>query len=256
MNTTFKALLTSAVALVIAQDASASLTYDLRAVSVVGSGTVTNTKTIEGIRAGDIVNFDLYLLIPDTTASTADDQYQFSHFSVQTGGSNNVVGNLGSSFTGNTATSGVALTPTFNNTAQAGNFAVDLNADGRTDVGDTNLAATAGWIKPRASALTPGGSFYVGTLQLKVSSVADINAAAVMTVNYVLPTATTIAGTNHALFKDNNVNKTSSSGVFVINSAVSISAIAAVPEPSAFAMVALGALGLVSFRRLGLRRRA
>ena len=253
----FKALLASAVAAVIAQDASASLTYDLRAVSITGLGTVTNTKQVAGVRVGDVITFDLFVQVPDTNSNTADDQYQFSHFSVQTGGALNVLGNLGSSFSGNEATSGAVTEPTFSVTSQAGSFNVDLNADGRTDVGSTSTTVAAGWIKPRSASLagTTGGLWKVATLQLKINTVADLNSAAAMTVNYVLPVGATIQSSNHVVFKDNNLNKTASTGVFVVSAPVNIVAFA-VPEPSAFGMVLVGALGLVGFRRLGFRRTA
>jgi hypothetical protein len=249
--------------------ASAALTYDLRAISATGNAVVADQKTVNNARVGDVITFSLYAAVTGADGTVNTDGYFNSYFSILTSGGTNIVGNLGGTFAGNTATSGVTLDPVFNSTALAGAFGTDVNSDGKgTDVGSISTTASSAYIKPRSSAMNTNGSpittgfglsgtgqeFLLGTIKLTIVSVADTGVVSPLTVNFVKPTQNNIGGiTNAATWQEDGVGKTAATGTVLSNIAVNISA---VPEPSAFGMVMLGAIGLVGFRRFGLRRTA
>ena len=102
------------------------------------------------------------------------------------------------------------------------------------------------------NAITNGHEFLMGTITLSITS---FTPTSVLNTNWVIPGFTTPL--NRAQIAqwtdgDNLVNAggTNFAEMFVGAPIV----ITAVPEPSAFGMVLIGALGLVGFRRLGFRR--
>ena len=249
-----------------------SLIYDLRAASVVGVGHVQDNKTVTGLVIGDVVTLNLFVAVVGADAISTNERYAFGFFGVNSNnGANGVLGNLGSTFdvAGN-ATSGVAFNTNFNGASGRGTFGANTSGDTGQDIGPvaTNSSATnyanpftsaafAGTAGALSNAGTPltgiagvGQEFALGTVQFRVTalSLAGQNTL----VNFTLPASLGLA------VKANwqiDVATGAQTLQGVKGSDVSLGALA-VPEPSAFGMLALGALGLVGFRRMGLRRTA
>ena len=273
----------SIAVLLAAHQASALLTYDLRAVSVTtaaglpGLGHVDGPKSVQ-VAAGEYVNFDLWAVVTGADSNPVNDGYQNSLFSIIS------LNNVG--FTGALSGSDAApgATPTGAEILMSGPnqrgvpnihigpASASVN-DGITDVGNqTNVSANL--IKARGavwqaafagetfsgvqftgqnatgSVIGTGQEFRIGKIQLRVTL-----AGTSVSINFKNPTANVIPSTG-TWYTDND-GLTSGSGAqtgianIVIAPGISV---VTVPEPSAFGMVLLGAMGLVGFRRLGLRR--
>ena len=99
-----------------------------------------------------------------------------------------------------------------------------------------------------------GFEFLMGTATLSLSSF-SLTPGAQVSMNWVIPASfsTNSKRNQRAAWTqgDNLVTQGSSSALMFVAAPVVITA---VPEPSAFGMVLIGALGLVGFRRLGFRR--
>ena len=106
-------------------------------------------------------------------------------------------------------------------------------------------------------AIVNGYEFKMGTVTLNL---ANFSAGASVSQNWTFPTITagnwTLAAQRNkmAIWTEGN-NSLSQGGLLTMQVAAPV-VITAVPEPSAFGMVLIGALGLVGFRRLGFRRTA
>lgn len=252
-----------------------SLIFDLRA-STVNSIPVGDFKNVTGLDVGDTVVLNLWVAVIGTNGVANDESFAFGHFGILTTNGNNAVqGNLGSAFgVGNVPTSGVTFNTNWNAGGQNGLFGTDRNGDGGMDIGLLATSTTAAsFAKPRstttsgsggvAGALAFGGTpltinglvngvgqeFLLGTISYRVTSV--VSAAQQTLLNFSLPSSLGIGGSTP---KANwQVDGTSGAQTLqgIANNPVVLTG---VPEPSAFGMVLMGALGLVGFRRLGFRR--
>ena len=250
------------------QASAGSFTYDLRAVSITGGGSVVNRKQVEGVVIGTTVTFDIVAVIKGDNVLDTDEGFQFSHFGVLTSGAATAIGGaLGSAFNGsNVPTAGFAGSGLFAaGPNQGGTIGVDVTGDGAADIGPLASNTTAAnFAKARATAMVylgnaistgfgitagVGREYTIGTISYRVTSLNDLVNST--TVNLSSPTALGITVKANWQF-DSLTGALSTNGI-VNATGVTISA---VPEPSAFGMVMLGALGLVGFRRLGLRRTA
>ena len=248
--------------------ASATLSYDLRATGISGgngNGVIVGPKSVGGISTGAVVTLDVWIQIT-TAAGTGTFGYTSSVFDALSTNGGSLLGNYGV-FT--------PVTPWDNLFAPG--VPLDLDADGDLDIGTNVNNTTNGSPKPRAGAsqttvnnsalFTPvsipainesGFQFKVGTITFTMTGagVTDPNIPIGLTVRSHTDIMTAGAlRTGAASFIEGGATKSGAvgSGVFRDGGAVQLSLIA-VPEPSAFGMVLLGGMGLVGFRRLGLRR--
>ena len=272
-----KTLIFGASALAVAvATSSAAITFDLRASSA-SSGTVSpGGKTVNlGLGEAGTVTLDIWAQVTSVTAGN-------SIWGVQT-----IIGSVISTGTAGSGVQGSlsVATPTtpFNQSAPQGGVAGEISSplDSLGDLGSTSTAASTNMMKlskpttsggtqvgtvffatnadnpvisTRQAVTNAGGSgfeFLMGTITLTISG----TTAGSNTLNWVIPgfTVAGLKGTRAqwteatgTVFQGN----TNAASMFV-GSAISL---VVVPEPSAFGMVALGALSLVGFRRFGLRR--
>ena len=254
-----------------ASSLAGSFTYDLRATSVSGVGQVENIKTVSGVAINDVVSFDIYAVIKGDNLSSADEAIQFAYFGIYTANANNAVGGtLGSSFTQGTTTALTGVTGQGVFAAgpnQGGNLNTDVNADGSPDIGPALSNTTAAsYAKIRATAMSYAGQpisvgfgitagvgqeFKIGSIQFKVSALNNLSNSTSINVGAPASLGLTIK-TNWQF--DSATGALSTQGV-VNSTGVSITALA-VPEPTSFAMLMMGSLGLVGFRRPSFRRSA
>ena len=256
-------------------DASALITFDLRA----NGGTLSGGtgKTITAASNSGTVVLEIWAQI----TNAAGDNTKM--------GVQSILGSIVSVSTPGTATGSVALATfpsIFNVTSQAGaQAALSTIADGITDLGSTSTTSTSTpqYIKPRKDP-TAGGAGYTipttGTVAYATKDTAGVTAnlitngveilmgtatlslssfnSGTLTMNWVKPAVTSPANKGQiAAWTDGDAltQKTGSTNEVELVYAAGV-VINAIPEPSAFGMVMLGALGLVGFRRLGLRRTA
>jgi len=233
-------------------------------------GQVVNIKTVSGVAINDIVSFDIYAVIKGDNASSTDEAFQFAYFGIYTANANNAIGGtLGSSFTQGTTTAltGVVGQGVFTAGNQGGNLNTDVTNDGSPDIGPALSNTTAGsYAKVRATAMSYAGQpisvgfgitsgvgqeFKIGSIQFKVSALNNLSASTSINVGAPAGLGLTIK-TNWQF--DSATGAQSTQGV-VNSTGVSISVLA-VPEPTSFAMLMMGSLGLVGFRRPSFRRSA
>ena len=264
------------------QTSSAVLTFDLRAANA-ASGSKSAT-----VAPGDsVVLLDLWMVVTGTDAiATNDGLLSINGIMVLSGSSAPSLGgiSLDNAVPGNNAILGVpntlhgALAPF--NTGQgntkvgliapwdssgtsAGGIARDLNGDGFTDIGGTTsnsagngfIAANASVVQNSASGLTPVTNFnllangvefrlarYTFTITGGLSGSTGVNVA--------VPLFSAAINASRASWtRDGTVGQNGVAANLAVGSPVLIS----VPEPSAFGMVLVGIVGLLGFRRLGLR---
>ena len=273
-----------------ASTASAVLTVDLRAsasssaahASIVNGKTVA-LNTIGGGFAQTDISIQVWAQVTKTGAPTASYGIQSLLGSVVTNSS--VPG-----ATGITSFAPGGMATAFTQTNQLG-VAAEFSSpvDTVTDRGEANgavTAPTANHIKFRANPTTAtgevingvsyvstglngdtdpadqgvtfnlipnGAEFLMGTIRLRLTA----NAGGTFTTNWVVPASfsgDSNLGQIAQWTEGDNLGRNPSStsnGVVNVGGAITI---ASVPEPSAFGMVLIGALGLVGFRRLGFRR--
>ena len=250
-------------------EAKALLTYDLRA-SAVTLGQLTDRKTVTDARIGSEVTFDLYAVVTGLDNITTNDGYQFSYFSLTSNGQVGTNTGALSGLDGNaTVPTGITLNPLFNVGAVARGTPQSITADGIADIGGLNNTATTGWAKPRTNALdtstgtaispgfgipvptatSAGLEYFMGQVKLFITGV---SAANTVTFNFKAPTGP-LGITAIGNWRVDGVTKSTVADQAVNSIPVSISLIA-VPEPSAFGMVLMGAMGIVGLRRIGVRR--
>jgi hypothetical protein len=226
-------------------NASATLTFDLRATSLTGSGTISNGgKTVKGFASNDTITLSLYADITGTGTLG-----MLSTF----GAVLNTIGGIN----GNLATP--TLQAPFNASGSNAGTVVDLNGDTFTDVGTNTNNTTTGAVAPKAAAVvTTGGTAITGgqewLLETFVFTLGASVTGADTTINYRENTSTTLSA---ALWTENSVALTSkgpgqpgtSTGVTALGTAVTLSA---VPEPNTWGMVIGGfgtLVGIQRFRR-------
>jgi len=265
-------LVVGAAALILgASSAFAALTVDLRAasgsnVSISGGG---KTVAIGDAGAASSVVFEVWAQVQNAAPAN-------SIFGIQA-----LTGSIKSTTTGGTAAGAMTaatIGAPFNATSQNGSPAeLSSPTDAVGDLGSNLTAPSVNFIKfrkdPTAAGESVGGVFFVTNNQVVGSTVqaiangfqflmgtATLNlssgfTASSLSMNWVIPTFGTVINKKTIAQwtdADNIVNEgnTQAADMFVGSPVV----ITAVPEPSAFGMVLIGALGLVGFRRLGFRR--
>lgn len=263
-NLTSKALLSVAAVAVAANTASAILTFDLRALSGTGGATVLGPKSmlvnpITGVNS--TVTFGLFAVVTGVNG-TIEETFQSALASVASFSSSGA-----KSIRGNFAT--VSIDPTFQTGAFFSGQVADLNGDGDLDVGGPATGATSvtgNFINVRSASATgalPGVSsdvasptaagreFKFGTVTFTITGV---QAAGNDThFNFLVPTFGSAAfNAQRASYATDGTTKNGGTAVAPTVFAGS-DVLVAVPEPSAFGMVLLGAMGLVGFRRFGIR---
>ena len=275
-------------AVVAASSASAVLTIDLRASAVTGAASITNDKSVQLTGNVSTVSLQVWGQI---TNPTPTDNYGVQ---VILGSiiSNNLVGTATGAVTG-TSAAGPGPAAPFNQGPQRGGTngaTVSLNADTLSDLGSNSASPAPSHIKLRAdptgnnggqqfggvtgvfmpsdggfaladaagatiNSIANGREFLMGTFRLTMSAISGGS----FSYNWVTPVG--FSGDSNigqiAQWTDGDgIVRTptpTSGGVINVASAVQFTM---VPEPSAFGMVLIGALGLVGFRRLGFRRTA
>ncbi|MCE9610177.1 MAG: hypothetical protein K8R23_08200 [Chthoniobacter sp.] len=253
---------------VAATTASATLTMDLRASGVTGTGVLTNSKNVTMEAAGGTITFQVWAQVTGAAGMTGIQSVSGSIMSSSLAPAASATGAMSTS----TATS------PFNNGNVAG-VTAELTADTVGDVGSTSTSLLTNYIKYRkdpngggeqiggagtfySTGTAPGGAtintiaggfeFLMGTATLTLSA---FNATA-LNMNWVKPVVTSVANRGTmAVWVDGGVAKNGNTNFaeYLVNS-TAVTITAAVPEPSAFGMVLVGALGLVGFRRMGFRR--
>jgi hypothetical protein len=265
-------LMTKALALgicaagIVAQSASANIVFDLRAVS---PGDPTGKSAL--ISPGTVVQLELWAQMTNATPTV-------NIFGVQS-----VLGAIvstgGVGITGSIAP--MTFPAVFNSSAIVGvNNEFSTPADTIMDLGTSSTTSVTGFPKARKDpatggeavqgsvtqfatnnqpagatfhAITNGYEFLMGTTTLTISDLVGQPAGA--SLNWKIPGFTTAALRGQiAIWTDGDNAANTGSAQFSEMSVGSPIALIAVPEPSAFGMVLLGAMGLVGFRRLGIRR--
>ena len=268
------------------QTSSAVLTFDLRAQSAGSSG-----SKIASVNAGDsVVVLDLWMVATGNDAlATNDGLLSINGIMILSGANAPSLGgiSLDPAVPGNTALVGGpnslkgALAP-FNtgqanakvgligpwdtSSTSAGGLARDLNGDGFTDIGGTTSSSTAnGFIVANAGAsqnatsgLTPITNFNLlaNGVEFRLASytftiVGGVGGTATG-VNVGVPLFSSLSNSSRASWtRDGTAGTNGTAANLAVGTPVQLSV---VPEPSAFGMVIAGIAGLLSFRRLGLRR--
>ena len=249
--------------------ASATLTFDLRAVSATNGGVLVTPKEVVAV-PGSIVAFDVWAQI--TAATTGVTGLQNVTFSILSSNGGSVRGNMGVF---------VPFAP-WDSLPTAGT-AQDLDADGDADLGSNLTTTLTGLAKGRSDNTAAGGgdpAFGNGQTTAVHAPAANFvpvtNAAgsgfevllgrvtftmtgfgagdpSIATPINARPGPQLLTGgtkATSAQFVEAGVLKSGATGVFAIGAPLLIS----VPEPSAFGMVILGAMGIVGMRRAGIRR--
>jgi hypothetical protein len=244
--------------------AIAGLTYDLRATLVNNSAlSGGNTSKSLQLNNGDVVTVQVWATVLGAPGVATEEGFANGYGKIVATHAGGVTGNLSDS----------SMTAGFSVGAFQLGAVQDLNGDGFTDIGSNALQSTSN-VNPllsgtslffaRASgtatvlvplgttvnAVTDGAEFLLSTFKY---TVAGAVVGSPTLINFFAPTFTSgsqrefLARADGAAKNDTN---------FPYGSGANISIVAAVPEPSAFGMVLVGALGLVGFRRLGFRRTA
>ena len=259
--------------------ASATLTFDLRATGVSNGAPTTSVvgpKSIAGLTVGSVVTFDVWAQITSATGGVMG--FQNVTFSILSANGGSILGNMGQ-FT--------PLAP-WDSASVAGVNTASLDADADFDLGSNATGTLTGLAKARSdNTAAGGGDPGFGTANPQTSAVHTAAANFVPVTNAAgtgfeillgrvtfTMTGTTVADPNTpiginarpgptlltggtkatgAQFVESGDLKSGSTGVFAVGSDVALSIIP-VPEPSAFGMVLLGAMGIVGLRRAGVRK--
>ncbi len=251
-----------ATILVISQSAQAvvSLTFDLRATQVNGVA-AADAKSVTVGSAGDVVTLQLFAIVNGVDNNQANDGFLAAAGSFVSSGSNGGSRGTWGALGANPANGDVD--PLFRGTgSQNGTLAATDANFGGFDLGRDNGASDTSIPSPnpyfQVSSNTNNPVFGAGAgnsvqflLGTKTFTIAELTASPI-TLNFVGRTTSALSKPNK--WTVDGVSK-SLSGNAVADIAYGASVIIAVPEPSAFGMIALGALSMVGFRRFGLRRK-
>ena len=285
VGVTWKALAVAALAAAWnVQTFSAVLIFDMRA-----SDALSGSKAVSVVPGNSVVNLDLWVVAKGNDAiATNDGLLSINGLMILSGPNAPNVGGikLDPNVPGNTAILSVPSTLKGNlarfNTGQGnqkvgliapwdtastttGGIARDLNGDGFTDIGGSTssstgngfIVANAGATQNAASGLTPvtnfnvltdGVEFLVARFTFTVAGgLPDTSTG----VNVGAPLYNTLFNTARASWtRDGTAGQTGVAANIAVGAPVMVTV---VPEPSAFGMVLVGLLGLLGFRRLGLR---
>ena len=228
--------------------ASATLTFDLRA-TLLNGAPVLDPKSVTVLLPGDLVTLALFADVTGTNAAAAEGFQTMLTAGVLSSSAGGVFGNMESS----------ALSGNFGATGASPGTLQDLNGDGRIDLGSNNTAfvqgqhLTANAASMQVGSLTGTSEFQLFTVVFHVTSIP--NPGTPSTLSFRMINVTGLG--NELVWQEDGATKTTKDPITGFSTAgYSVTINSAVPEPSAFGMLALGALGLVSFRRMGLRRAA
>lgn len=250
------------------QSQAVQLTFDLRATSTTG-GTIDSGKTVNGAANGTVITVQLFAIINGLDATQLNDGILSGGGSFLSLGS--LAGTTGTwlAFDG-TATYGTAVNtdaaPAFRGAlSQNGSLAATDTTFGGFELGRDNAAVDAATPSPNpyfkyVSNAVPTATFgtqaIAGTTEFLLGTKTfRIDTAVTSSISLQFAGRNTTALSKEIKFTLDGVAKTFNGTDANIGYGTAIT-IAAVPEPSAFGMLALGALGLVGFRRMGLRRTA
>ena len=269
-----KLSLVLAVTGVLIAQGSATLVVNLRATHVNaadvggGSGVFGGGVTNLAVNPGDVVTFSLFATVTGTqTTNTA--QGMASVFGTVSIGAGALTGTW-SSFTnpnGVGTDGGTNLLGAFGGSgAQTGTIQPAVGSANKPGVGSIINGATTNTdltlIFARAAAAVTGGAPAGSQVLISVNSLTSEILMGKLTLTVGAggggPAQVNFARAIFAsgfpvIWRENSAakNHTSAGTSYAEGPGVSVTV---VPEPSAFAMLALGALGLVGFRRMGLRR--
>ena len=257
--------------------ASGALTFDLRAISATGGASVANPKSVVNLAQGSVVTFEVWGQIT-AAANTAAFGFQSANFSVLSSNGGSILGNMGAF---------APLAP-WNNGSGPGAITASLDADSDLDVGSNATGSLSNYARARSDNTATGGGdptagfgnaqttnvhvpaanfipvtnaagsgfeILLGTVTFTMTGLGAGAPGTPIAVNAKSSTTTLTGGTKAtaAIFVENGVAKNGTSGVFALGQDVSLILIQ-VPEPSAFGMLILGAMGIVGLRRVGVRR--
>ena len=273
-----KLSLALAVTGVLIAQSSATLVVNLRATHVNatdvggGSGVFGGGVTTLAVNQGDVVTFSLYATVTGTqTANTAQGMNSlfgtvtigagpatgtWASFTnpngIGTAGGTNLLGAFGGngSQTGTIqAAVGTALKPGVGSLINGATTNTDLNLI------FTRAAATVTAAIPATSQVLLSNDLFtseilMGQLTLTIGAVGSNGSTLVNFARAIFPSGSPV------IWRENGAAKNQSSANTSYTDGPGVSLTTTVPEPSAFAMLAIGALGLVGFRRTGLRRTA
>ena len=154
-----RTLTAAAASVFVTSAASASLTYDLVAVSVKKNNsttvTVANPKIINEAAVGDIIRLRLYAIVTGTDASKAQ-TLQSASGSLVSSGAGTIKGDWKMTrISLNTANTGAAshLSAPWTGQASSTGLAQDLDGDGDADLGSNNDAASDNFVAYRSNQL-------------------------------------------------------------------------------------------------------
>ena len=243
-----KILLTSiAIGAAASQQASAALMFDLRATALDGVPILAGPgQKLVFPTVGQNVTVEVFSIVSGVAANAATEGFQ-SFLSGDILSDNN--GAVKGDFQNPT------LIPGFDSGAPSVGALADLDGDGDIDLGSNNLTFVQGQhITVRSASVTIGNAdgltpseFRLFTVTFHVTQVANPGAALNLTFRLTNLTAPTnfeaIWRVDGATVQTNNPT-----------TGIGFSQIAPIPEPSAFGMVLLGAIGIVGFRRVGFRQ--
>ena len=262
-----------------AQSASAVLTWDLRAATVNGVANSGGAKSVTVPGGAVDVTFELWAVVTGADAVTNETLtsgqgtimsspgvYTPGGVTVDPAVSGNAalaqVLNPGGVLRGDL--SNLMVTPWLTATTAKNGTSTDLDGDGDLDVGTTTNGASVNYFQANAGgAQSTGNAGDFNTIpgagggrEWKISIVtfhiANALAGQTTGVNFVVPLFTAALTNNaRASFVTDGTTRTGVSANLAVAAPVVLTV---VPEPTAFGMVLLGSLGLVGFRRLGLRK--
>lgn len=286
----------SVVAVLGMQSATAGLVFDLRAMTGGGAIATTSKNVTVNAGASTVTLDLWVQVIGGDALATNDGLLSIAGGMIITPGTfGNVTGvTLDTAVAGNTGAGTVlGLTNTLAgdlaplNTGQAdatkfgliapwdtsstakGGVQRQVTGDSSLDISGSTTATGSGYINANAGAtqnaasgltavtnfnlLTNGVEFRIGSYTF---SIAAGGAGTSTGVNFAVPNLGALNNAARASWtRDGTAGQQGGSANLSVAAPVIIS-VAAIPEPSAFGMLALGALGLVGFRRMGLRRTA
>jgi len=241
-------------------DAAVTLTFDLRAVSATGAD-LSGNKAINNATVGSVVTLQLYAVIANTSGSQTNDGI------LAVAGSFLSIGTVADSTGTWSAPGGVTELNSILQGTGSQNGSLSITSD--TNFGGADLGITGG----TADTGIPSPNRYMVANTNSLTTLLGTNSATSANLEFLIATKTfTIATAVSSPIQLNFSGRTTSAiskpikwtsdGLALTKNGNDTAHIAytpdvvinVVPEPSAFGMVLIGALGLVGFRRLGFRR--
>jgi hypothetical protein len=268
--------LVAVAALVALQSASAIITLDLRAVSISpGAGAVLDPKNVSifpNAPAGTLVTIEVWAVVTGTNGTVDETLTSLGGFSILSSPGNVALADTG--ITGNNGLSGLSFASNLRgslsnqlaspwggaSTASSGT-AVDLDADGDADIGSGSALPNIAFVQ----ANTGAGPQSTGTagnfnqlsngrewkLSIATFNIGAVTGGAGAGINAVFGSGSAANEATRSSFAADTLVKNGGDVNMAVAAPIQLSV---VPEPSAFGMMLLGGMGLVGFRRLGLRR--